>query len=189
MVKPEREAVVQQAARTPAPDEVARSSTIPHEETGRAIPKSRPFTELGGHIEIYHPVLSRFAARVSGIDPTFTPETEHFEITYELLQIASDYYPTAESRYEAIVETLSSTLGCVEQAPTYAELKADGVMIEQAGKHRIPLLIMDVENELGDGGCDSVDQCVYLYQKLWSAEMVCHSDIMQASLLNCGLNS
>lgn len=93
------------------------------------MPNSRPLTKSGAPIEIYHPVFSRFKALVS--DPTFEPEAEHFRITYELLQIASDYYPTAESRYEAIVETLSSTLGSAEEAPTYAKLKADGVMIEQ----------------------------------------------------------
>ncbi|KAG9045825.1 hypothetical protein FS837_005615 [Tulasnella sp. UAMH 9824] len=146
-----RKTLLRQAAKAPAPSDAAKASTFVKAQRERPILMGRSLDTVGPPISIYHDVFARFKALVS--DPNFKPDHEQRQ-------------PRTPQSLGAAAER---TLGSVEGASTYARWEADGVILARTDYHVIPVGLMELENEVGAGGCDPSHQCIYSYQKEWCA--------------------
>ena len=129
-------------------------------------PPNPTFPTIAPPLEIFHPVFARFLHRIR--DENTQPTHQDVKHVQELLSYAAMVGCTEVLRNAEIRKRLSRILQLpVDEEPNTDKTSADGVHMIEVGDVRIPLLIVELKRELGDGGCDPTTQAGIAMRRSW----------------------
>lgn len=134
-------------------------------------PPNREFSTTAPPLEIFHPVFAGFLHLIR--DENIQPTNQDLEHVRELLSYAAMVSNAEVPRNAEIRKKLTRILGLpVHEEPNTDRTCADGVHMIKVGDVRIPLLIMELKRELGEGGCDPSTQVGITMRRSWIQEDV-----------------
>ena len=119
--------------------------------------------QLHPPVQIVHPIFNLFVQLVD--DPSAQPTNKDLKLTEELMHLLS-IIDTSELKRNAEIRTkLTAILGLdVHDEPNTDKSSADGVHMFIVNGMRLPLLILDVKQELCDG-CDPSTQASFTMRR------------------------
>ncbi|CAA7260518.1 unnamed protein product [Cyclocybe aegerita] len=136
-----------------------------------AIYNGRPHTVTGPSISIFHPIFQTFSQRLSKPFKNTDYDREDFRTANELLQKSAAYYPDETQRQLAIEPLFAHFLGAMVLAPATLHsgqqmFKPDGVLhvqcgpfkTRESGRTKMCSDINEINNGVGLGGCDPMEQ-------------------------------
>ena len=129
------------------------------------------FSTIAPPLEIFHPVFAGFLHLIH--DENLQLTNQDLEHARELLSYAAMVGEAEIARNAEIRKILSRILQLpVHEEPNTDRTSADGVHVLVVGDVRIPLLIMELKRELGEGGCDPSTQAGITMRRSWIQEDV-----------------
>lgn len=132
---------------------------------GRCI-QTPPFVTIAPPIELFHPIFGIFRRQAN--DPGVQPTNEDLINVQEFMHAASTIYTNESDRAQQYRTLLPKILqATVHQEPNDDGTRADGVHMVDLEGVRIPLLIMVLQPELGEGGCDPSIQAGIFMRQSW----------------------
>ena len=133
---------------------------------GRYPPKPL-FPTIAPPLEIFHPVFAGFLHLIR--DENTQPTDQDLKYVRELLSYAAMVGSVMEvPRNAEIRKRLTRILQLpVHEEPNTDKTSADGVHMITVGDVPIPLLIVELKRELGDGGCDPTTQAGIAMRRSW----------------------
>ncbi|KAG8930623.1 hypothetical protein FRC01_002476 [Tulasnella sp. 417] len=148
--------------------------TLPVVKFGKALLddlQSECFRRLGmGHVQSIDSLSTADPVKPLVADPTAIPDSQHRKATLDFLRRSADFYSTEAQRYAATVASLAKCIGRPEGPPPGYAWEVDGVMFEASTGIGFPVVLMEMQNELGSSGCDPMAQCAFSYRKFWLEE-------------------
>ena len=155
-----RELIAEQVRGQPSPSDAAKCSTqraIQKESNIAAIRNGRPANLSGPPIQIYHPAFATFIRESLDTAAELTPEI--LNMAGELIGASLDIYPTELQRKEALEKlTFWESIFTAEYALDTTAIRHDGSTSASCSGLRIPIQIVELKNEIGQGGSDPITQ-------------------------------
>lgn len=130
-------------------------------------PSDPKFCTVAPPLQIFHPVFAEFLHLVH--DDSVQPTIQDIEHVRDLLHYAAIVGMVLEEPRNAVIrKKLRKILQLpVHEEPNTDRTSADGVHMISVGDVRIPLLIVELKRELGDGGCDPTTQAGITMRRSW----------------------
>lgn len=129
-------------------------------------PPNPMFSTTAPPLEIFHPVFAGFLHLIR--DEKIQPTNQDLKHVRELFSYAAMVGNAEVPRNAEIRTRLTRILELpVHEEPNTDRTCADGVHMIKVGDVRIPLLIMELKRELGEGGCDPSTQVGITMRRSW----------------------
>ncbi|KAG8945803.1 hypothetical protein FRC04_012250 [Tulasnella sp. 424] len=158
-----RDKGIQDGIDAPPPSEAAKYFVS--EQEARPMQIGRPFETTGPPIFIYHKVFSKFKSLIDIKDPKL--EAEDVATALRLIQAAAEGYQNEAFRREAILSKIEKLLGNpVGGAAPESGFRHDGVVYHLSPQGKVPILVVEMKNEIGEGGSDPDIQGAFSFRKL-----------------------
>lgn len=164
----------------------ARKSYAIHD--GR-LPDAANFATVAPPIQIFHPIFDTFLQHIE--DPSTHPNEELLILTQRFMHLLSVVGLSENERDEDIRTALTDILGL----DIYEELNANrsatgGVHVYWVNKSsvRVPLLIMELRRELGDGNSDPSTHASLTMRRSWiqaDVSLIIHSSLSYLTSFQC----
>ena len=135
---------------------------------GRRAPNGLISTN-GPPIQIFHPIFNDFIHFIN--DPDVQPTADDLKNVQELMYFASEV-GRMEDRHDGRNEGLRERLRRILQTEVHEEPNTDGTIPDgiitlQIDDARIAFLILELKQELGEGGCDPTTQAGLSMKRSW----------------------
>lgn len=117
-------------------------------------------------IQIFHPIFERFTQLLG--DPLFQPEIEDLLKTRNLMHLLSSIGDQESARNCSILNHLSEMLEIGEfEISNQDTSKPDGISAIRVDGVYIPLFLLELQEEFGEGGCDPSTQAGLSMRRSW----------------------
>ncbi|TFK31382.1 hypothetical protein BDQ12DRAFT_694237, partial [Crucibulum laeve] len=127
-------------------------------------PKHPRFETIAPPIEIFNPVFGRFLRHCHTVE---TSKKDLIKVQ-ELMQLASEIWDNEREYALKIRAKLSEVLRVsLSKEENADQTSADGVYSFTLGYMRIPIFIMELKKEYGEGGCDASTQAGLSMKRSW----------------------
>ena len=99
----------------------------------------------------------------------FCADAATYDAVRNIMNAFSDIREDSNERASAIEEFLKTLLDRAFTSTTAKKVKSDGVMTQPCGQFTAYLMILEMKNEIGEGGSDPYNQGSLAYQKYWTS--------------------
>jgi len=173
----DHDAAVKSAMAKPAPPSAAHITNLLHVQQHNHILISRPHSTRGPPVTIYEPTFAHFRHNVKrrielGIPP------DYYRIVSAFLFTSCDLYACECERRDALLPILNALLGRAIIPGKSSEHGCNGggtctAKVELGGMGISALLMLwELKNEIGTGGCDPSVQASFSFTRWWSENRV-----------------
>jgi len=138
------------------------------QKLSRAVWNGRPSERHAEPLGLYHPVFSEFHDAMEDTEP-FCADAATYDAVRNIMNAFSDIREDSNERASAIEEFLKTLLDRAFTSTTAKKVKSDGVMTQPCGQFTAYLMILEMKNEIGEGGSDPYNQGSLAYQKYWTS--------------------
>lgn len=148
------------------PSSAATVAELPVEQTKYPIYNCRLWKLRGTPIAIYHSMLAKFKDDLK--NPDIMPSSDKLSFTHQLLVIASESYPNEAERVKSMTPILASLLGsAISPFRNEDGISANGSVVVENKRFllNVQILLWELRNEVGVGGCDPSIQGGFIARK------------------------
>ncbi|KAH7098464.1 hypothetical protein BKA62DRAFT_811226 [Auriculariales sp. MPI-PUGE-AT-0066] len=124
----------------------------------------RPVSLTGPPLGLYHPIFSKFKRLATEMEAVGLTSNNDLKFANELIQVSAQFYAHENDRRTALRPVLGKLLGVDLHADEWiganlCTLKPDGACLAMTSfLDRVCFLYWEAKREIGEGGCDPIDQ-------------------------------